>query len=123
MLVAIFFLESLFPRGLALAESSKMIQLIGHFQEHVLESGNQISFTEFLWLHYNPTSDHENSEHHHEKLPNLNLHSSFVGFIYEGFSILTTPIFSTFGRQFVAIPEYKNGYRFLFSLDLLNPPQ
>ena len=122
-LLFIFLLESLFPKGLALAESSKMVKLFEHFQEHVLESGNEIGFAEFLWMHYNPNSDHENEEHHHEKLPNLSLTNSFVGLFYQSFNEYFSPVSISYALLYSNLPEYKNGYHFLFSLDLLNPPQ
>jgi hypothetical protein len=122
-LLFIFLLESLFPKGLALVESSKMAKLVEHFQEHVLESGNEIGFAEFLWMHYNPNSDHENEEHHHEKLPNFSMTNSFVGFIYQSITELFGPIDISYAMLVSTLPEYRNGYHFLFSLDLLNPPQ
>ena len=108
---------------MALAESSKMAKLVEHFQEHILESGNKISFAEFLWMHYNPNSDHENDEHHHEKLPNLSLTSSFVGLIFQSVNDLINPLVITNFALASKLPEYRNGYHYQFSLDLLNPPQ
>jgi hypothetical protein len=121
--VFLFLVESLFPRGLALVESSKLMKLVEHFQEHVLASDNQMSFAEFLWMHYNPNSDHENAEHHHEKLPNLGNSNTFIGFIYESISSNISPLTSTLRLLNALLPEYKNGYHFIFSLDLLNPPR
>jgi hypothetical protein len=119
----LFLVESLFPRGLALVESSKLMKLVEHFQEHVLESKNQMSFAEFLWMHYNPNSNHENNKHHHEKLPNLSNSNTFVGFIYESITNKISPLVSNCNLRNVLLPEYKNGYQFIFSLDLLHPPQ
>lgn len=119
----VFLLESLFPKGMALTESAKMFDLMGHFQEHMLESGNDMSFAEFLWMHYNPDSDHENEEHHHERLPNLSLQSAFVGIIYESFNAIVSPVLAISFDSEITLPEYKNGYFYLFSLNLIHPPQ
>ena len=119
----VLILESLFPRGLALSEYSKLFKLVEHYQEHVLEASNQMSFGEFLWMHYNPTSDHENEEHHHEQLPDLSTSTPFVGFIYESFEGTLAPLIAKFVVFNALLPEYKNGYQYLFSLDLIHPPQ
>jgi hypothetical protein len=120
----IFLLESLFPRGLALTEYSKLFKLIEHYQEHVLEElPNQMSFGEFVWMHYNPTSDHENEAHDHEKLPDLSTGNTFVGLIYGSFESSFKPLLSNLALLNMLLPEYKNGYQFIFSLDLIHPPQ
>ncbi|MFT4735660.1 MAG: hypothetical protein ACI9DJ_003331 [Algoriphagus sp.] len=124
MFAFIFLLESLFPRGLALTEYSKLFKLIEHYQEHVFEEPlNQIGFGEFVWMHYNPTSDHENEAHHHEQLPDLNTGNTVVGLIYGSFESALNPLLSNFVLLNMLLPEYKNGYQFVFSLDLIHPPQ
>ncbi len=117
-------LESLFPNGLALAQSAKMFQLFNHYQEHLLESKNEISFASFLWMHYNPASDHEDASHHHENLPKLHFGQVFFSNCLSTVtSILPENNFDFSRLSFLKLPEYRNRYHFLFSLDLLNPPQ
>ncbi len=117
------FLESLFPKGLAMAESARLTQLFEHFKEHNAHLKQPLNFSEFLWLHYNPDADHEDASHHHEKLPQfqtglvfmLGLVSAIANFNYD--SITSAKYLLT------KLPEYSNKYFYLFALDVLNPPQ
>lgn len=119
----LFLMESLFPRGLSMSEISKAYELIEHYQEHLSEVSDNISFAEFLWMHYNPASDHDDASHHHERLPKLTLGSGFIG--------ICLPVLENFLQSKAVIKhltslhpvEYKNGYYYLFFIDVLNPPQ
>ena len=116
-------LESLFPSSLALAESSKLSNLYNHYLQHQTISHGTDSFATFLWMHYNPDSNHQDASHNHEKLPCLNVHHAFFG------AITPTPLTFVYHISeqifvlFKSVPAYSNAYRYLFSLDLLNPPQ
>ncbi len=116
-------MESLFPKGLAMAEASKVFQLVEHYQEHVECFGDEISFVEFLWMHYNPDSKHEDASHHHERLPDLNVHSGFVGICAQQFLPTLEPLNIVKIIPVKSIIEYSNAYVFLFIIDVLNPPQ
>jgi hypothetical protein len=124
MALALLFVgESFFPRGLAMSEISKVYELIEHFQEHLVEIGDDISFAEFLWMHYNPASDHEDASHHHERLPKLTLGSGFVSICLPVVQNMLQV--NTVTKYLISLQpiEYTNGYYYLFFNDVLNPPQ
>lgn len=120
---ALLLLESLFPSTLALAESSKLSNLYSHYLQHQTISEGSESFANFLWMHYNPDSNHEDASHHHEKLPCLNVHHAFFGAITPSLVSFAYTISEQMYILLKAVPSYSNAYRYSFSLDLLNPPQ
>ena len=123
LMATLFLLESLFPKGIALTESSKFFELVQHYTQHVQEFKDDISFMDFLWMHYNPESTHDDASHHHEKLPNFHTQTAFAGLcttFYKVWANQSTGI-EILGKLPVSI--YENKYFFLFSSDLLNPPQ
>jgi hypothetical protein len=122
-LAVLFLVESLFPKGVALTESFKIFQLVSHYTEHVCEFKDDISFGQFLWMHYNPESDHEDASHHHEKLPDFHSQTVFVSICFNPFKtwVQVSSGIEILNRLFVS--AYENKYFFLFSSDLLNPPQ
>jgi hypothetical protein len=121
-LAFIIFFESILPKGIGMEQSFKISELIEHYKTHLAESNGKISFSEFIWLHYNPASKHENPNHNHEKLPHFDSQISF--FIFQNainvFIILNQQ--SVFYNQAKFI-ELKSSYLFSFALDFFNPPQ
>jgi hypothetical protein len=70
---------SILPGG-DMHELPKMANLVTHYEEHLQESGNQLSFLEFLELHYSgPKASHSDE---HDELPFHHLCSmSFLAII------------------------------------------
>ena len=122
-LAILLFAESLFPKAIALSESAKFFQLVSHFLEHVQEFKDDISFSQYLWMHYNPESDHEDASHHHEKLPNFHSQTVFFGICSAVFRLWVKESNGIELLGKLPLPIYENKYQFLFSSDLLNPPQ
>ncbi len=67
--MALFTLFSAVLPGQGIAELQKVPMLIEHYQHHIQEhDGAQLSFTDFLWMHYSNSSSHK-TEESHEDLP------------------------------------------------------
>lgn len=120
LLVATIMAESLLPKGVGLSQDFKFGEVVAHFQEHRDVSG--INFSDFIWMHYAAESAHK-SQNHHDNLPNLDGHQML--FVLSHQILLTTfttnaPITILDG---LSASHYLNSYHFLYSFDLLNPPQ
>lgn len=107
---------------MAVGESAKLFKLIEHYKEHRDDPKQSINFIEFLSLHYNPDSSHEDESHHHEQLPNLHAVAITIWTISQAF--VYTSLISLVSYE---LPEshmaFLNSYHFLFTWDILNPPQ
>lgn len=114
--------ESFLPNNLGILQSFKIGSLIEHYQQHITESPEEISFNEFLWLHYNPSSKHENQKHDHEKLPSFDSGLSFH--IIQN-QIEKLEISKNIINQFLKVQfqDFKFSYIYSFSLDFFNPPK
>ncbi|MVM31938.1 hypothetical protein GO755_17950 [Spirosoma sp. HMF4905] len=114
--------SSLLP-GFGVDQSTKLVELIQHYQQHVkADHDHNLSFSDFMVMHYG-----ENSEHH--KHPNHSHHNlPSVGHMVNGFmpnnlrlsitSCLSVGIFSQ-----MAFSRYTNLYSFLSVFSLINPPR
>lgn len=67
LILTIFAVESVFPR-VDLAELSRLPDLWSHFQKHKKES-MEITFLEFLNMHYNDPQHSKSAPLDHQKLP------------------------------------------------------
>ncbi|MEA5256958.1 hypothetical protein VB264_04120 [Arcicella aquatica] len=123
LLSFVIFVGSLFPKADAL-QLAKVGELVKHYNQHKNSWNENISFLEFLAMHYSATSKHfKTAKHSHSNLPNLNSHNT------------TTLCEPTFDKKivlpFVAIfkvfsePNFvwKNFYRFSIVQTLFNPPR
>ena len=122
-LAFLFIGQSFFPKGFAMSEISKVYKLIEHYQEHLSETNPDISFAEFLWMHYNPASDHNDAIHGHDRLPKISFGSGFIALCAPIIRNLITSLTEVTDLRTLQTSEYKNGYYYLFFVDVLNPPQ
>ncbi len=121
-IVIIILGESILPKSIGFMQSFKIVSLIEHYQVHLNETNKSISFNEFLWMHYNPSSKHENPKHSHEKLPNFDSQNSFhiIQITIEYLNLIKSNFIGFIDNKFI---EFFSSYIYLFSLDLFNPPR
>ena len=115
-------LGSLFPRIDAL-EWVKIGELIQHYQEHKAIENQNLSFMDFLIMHYSTASNHtKTAKHSHHNLPNFNSHHS-VTYCEPTFKA-NIPSFEANYKPF-SEPNFswQNFYHFSISRILLNPPK
>lgn len=120
LIVVILLFESLIPRGLGFSKDFAIGEIISHYIEHQEEAGGELSFLDFLSLHYDSDSDHR--KQHPDDLPNI-----------DGSSIATFIILNTsFGESLnhldgttllVVLPTvHTDSYHFDFTQVVLQPP-
>jgi hypothetical protein len=116
-------LGSLFPNVDAM-QLAKIGELVKHYQEHVATENQDLSFVDFLIMHYSSTSEHtKTAKHSHSNLPHLDSHHSLISYC--------EPVFKSIIPSSVAVvatfPEpnfvWQNLYHFSLSRTLLNPPK
>ena len=95
--------------------------LVEHFEMHQTEE--DISFAEFLDLHYgSQKANHENEHEEHDQLPFQECHHSTTGF----YAHLHWPILIPLKRAYESI-EHNFGYQFMqptpYTATLLQPPK
>ena len=116
-------LGSLFPNVDAV-QLAKIGELVKHYQEHIATDNQNLSFVDFLIMHYSSTSNHtKTAKHSHSNLPHLDSHN--VVFAYcEPVLKSIIPSSSTVLQSF---PEpnftWQNLYHFSHAQTLLNPPK
>jgi hypothetical protein len=116
-------LGSLFPR-IDATELAKIGELIEHYQEHKSSENQDLSFVDFLIMHYSPSSNHtKTAKHSHQNLPNFNSHNAVISYCEPTFKA-NIP---TFEANFKPYSEpnftWQNLYHFSISRTLLNPPK
>lgn len=116
-------LGSLFPRIDAM-ELAKIGTLIQHYQEHKSVENQDLSFIDFLIMHYSTTSNHtKTAKHSHHNLPNFNSHHTVLTYCETNLK----PIIPSFEANFMPFSEpnftWQNFYHFSISRTLLNPPK
>lgn len=116
-------LGSLFPKTDAL-ELAKMGTLIQHYQEHKSVENQDLSFIDFLIMHYSTTSKHtKTAKHSHHNLPNFDSHHTVLTYCEPNFK----SIIPSFEAAFKPFNEpnfaWQNFYHFSISRTLLNPPK
>ena len=115
-------LGSLFPNVDAI-QLAKIGELIKHYQEHVSNENQDLSFVDFLIMHYSSDSNHtKTAKHSHSNLPHLDSHHAVVSFCEPVFkSILpSSTIYQSFSEPNFS---WQNFYHFSLSQTLLNPPK
>lgn len=116
-------LGSLFPRIDAM-ELAKIGTLIQHYQEHKSVENQDLSFIDFLIMHYSTTSNHtKTAKHSHHNLPNFNSHHTVLTYCQPNLKP-TIPSFEATCKPF-SEPNFawQNFYHFSISRTLLNPPK
>ncbi len=116
-------LGSLFPNVDAM-QLVKIGELIKHYQEHVATENQNLSFVDFLIMHYSSTSNHtKTAKHSHANLPHLNSHHAVMAYCEPVFK----SIIPSSSIAFQSFPEpnfaWQNFYHFSLSQTLLNPPK
>ncbi len=116
-------LGSLFPNVDAM-QLAKIGELVKHYQEHVTTENQDLSFVDFLIMHYSTTSEHtKTAKHSHSNLPHFDSHNVIITFcepVFRGIFPPTLAISATFPEpNFV----WQNLYHFSLSRTLLNPPK
>ncbi|GAA4405845.1 hypothetical protein GCM10023187_24660 [Nibrella viscosa] len=85
--------SSMVPR-MGADQSVRLSALLTHYQEHKQELGQELSFLDFLIMHYASDSHHHKSPHHnHSRLPSFD--SGAGGFVF-------APVFS-WSHELIAI--------------------
>jgi uncharacterized protein YfbU (UPF0304 family) len=116
-------LGSLFP-NVDTTQLAKIGELIKHYQEHVATENQDLSFVDFLIMHYSSDSNHtKTAKHSHSNLPHLDSHHVVIAYCEPVFKSII-PSSSNVLRSF---PEpnfaWQNLYHFSLSQTLLNPPK
>jgi len=68
ILATYFLLGSFIPRT-DFSQLTKVVDLLGHYQEHQLLEDVELSFMDFLCMHFIHLDHHKASGHDHESLP------------------------------------------------------
>ncbi len=116
-------LGSLFPRINAM-ELAKVGELIEHYQEHKSAENQDLSFVDFLIMHYSTASNHtKTAKHSHHNLPTFNSHHAIITYCESAFKA-NIPSFEANFKPFIE-PNFswQNFYHFSISRTLLNPPK
>jgi hypothetical protein len=116
-------LGSLFPR-IDAVELAKIGELIEHYQEHKAAENQDLSFVDFLIMHYSTASNHtKTAKHSHQNLPNFNSHHAVITYCEPNLKT----IIPSFEANFKPFSEpnfsWQNFYHFSISRTLLNPPK
>ena len=117
-------LGSFFPNVDAM-QLAKIGELVKHYQEHVATENQELSFVDFLVMHYSSTSNHnKTAKHSHSNLPHLDSHHVVIAYCEPIFKSIIPSSSSTIFQSF---PEpnfsWQNFYHFSLSQTLLNPPK
>lgn len=115
----LMFAGSLFPQT-DIEEVYKIPGLFTHFQEHRAKA--DLSFWQFLEMHYSPLSRHARTPHPHTKIPFYNhMSAGFLFVLTEQGTSLDPPSVSyfSFSHHF----QYAVSYVFQTFGSLLRPPQ
>jgi hypothetical protein len=116
-------LGSLFP-NVDTMQLAKIGELVKHYQEHVATENQDLSFIDFLIMHYSTTSNHtKTAKHSHSNLPHFDSHNVVITFcepVFKSILPTTLAVSATFPEpNFV----WQNLYHFSLSRTLLNPPK
>ena len=116
-------LGSLFP-NVDTTQLAKIGELVKHYKEHVATESQDLSFVDFLIMHYSSDSKHtKTAKHSHSNLPHLDSHHVVIAYCEPVFKNII-PSSSTIFQSF---PEpnftWQNLYHFSLSETLLNPPK
>ena len=112
--------SSLLP-GFGVDQSTKLVELIQHYQQH-RKTEPDLSFTDFMAMHYGENSEHhKHPNHSHQNLPAAGhaapaFTSTAVRLIVAANAPVAFFTQTTFSR-------YSNLYSFLSVVSLINPPR
>lgn len=112
--------SSLLP-GFGVEQSTKLVELIQHYQQHV-KAAPDLSFMDFMVMHYGENSEHQKHPNHsHHNLPSAG-HAASV------FTPTTVRLSMSSHLPIVlqaqaAFFRYTNLYSFLAIFSLINPPR
>lgn len=116
-------LGSLFPRIDAM-ELAKIGTLIQHYQEHKSVENQDLSFIDFLIMHYSTTSNHtKTAKHSHHNLPNFGSHNSVLTYCEHVYKANIPSLEVNFNPFSEPNFTWQNFYHFSISRTLLNPPK
>ena len=116
-------LGSLFPKVDAI-QLARIGELVKHYQEHIAIENRNLSFVDFLIMHYSSTSNHtKTAKHSHSNLPQLGSHQVVIAYC----ELMFKNIIPSSSTVFQSFPEpnftWQNFYHFSLSSTLLNPPK
>lgn len=120
VLAAILMAESLLPRGAGLSQDFKFGEVVAHFQIH--QDCDNISFSDFIWMHYAAESTHKQQQHH-DNLPCLDSHHLLFAISHHFHFTKFTTAYHVVELENLFISHYHNWYNFLYTYDFLNPPR
>lgn len=117
-LATLFFAGSLFPKS-DMDELFKIPALFEHYSEHKAKSKGELSFMDFLLMHYAVGSTHDEASH--DKLPlSMDMCTGIICVLQSTFYQIVHP-----NTHFVkpSFSFYCLQYSFLSVFSLLNPPR
>lgn len=121
LLCSVFLIESIFA-GVELSDISQLPQLWSHFEKHKLESP-EITFLDFLYLHYGDSNHFDQDAGTHKKLPFTSYHFHHLTFqaMHDRFSID-----HSFCYQFLMVIEgvtYFENHKYSIARSIWQPPK
>ncbi|GAB3759818.1 hypothetical protein [Spirosoma pomorum] len=112
--------SSLLP-GFSVDQSTKLVDLVQHYQQHRKTVPN-LSFLDFIGMHYGSNSEHQKHPNHsHQKLPAVS-HAA-PAFTAPSVILLPVTIFAELLLAKTACFRYTNFYSFVSVSSLINPPR
>lgn len=122
--IAVYFLLVLFLGNAVkvdfFEQLEKIPQLIGHYKHHVIDEGEQISFYDFLVLHYDENSKHKQEEEH----SNLPLYSHcFSHCLTVLVTSLAQPEFAQYFTLETLHTPFNFNYIFIGTSGIFQPPK
>ncbi|GAB4011258.1 hypothetical protein EXU85_06280 [Spirosoma sp. KCTC 42546] len=112
--------SSLLP-GFGVEQSTKLVELIQHYQQHEKASPG-LSFTDFMVMHYGENSEHQKHPNHsHHNLPSVG--HMVTGFTSNGLRLSMSSYIPVVLASQKAFSRYTNLYSFLSVFSLINPPR
>lgn len=120
LLASLMIGSSLLP-GFGVEQSTKLVELIQHYQQHVKDAP-ELGFVEFMVMHYGADSEHQkNPNHSHHNLPSAGHVVSVYAPITVRFGILAHNSIVLLSQT--AFSRYTNLYSFQAVFSLINPPR
>jgi hypothetical protein len=103
-----------------LMQLAKMPSLIAHYQHHINDENEQISFFDFLVLHYGQNSSHKQAENH-DDLPLFNNSGACLAFIS---TVSLSHEFRLIQNGTIQLNSpYSENYSFVKLTSIFQPPQ
>lgn len=112
--------SSLLP-GFGVDQSTKLVELIQHYQQH-RKTEPDLSFIDFMAMHYGESSEHhKHPNHSHQNLPSTGHAAS--GFAPNAVQLITASGLLTVFLKQTTFSRYNNLYSFLAVFSMINPPR